>query len=174
MEYVVLVDNNDNEVGTMEKLQAHVEGVLHRAISVFIFNTRGELLLQQRAAGKYHSPLLWTNTCCSHPRPGESPFDAANRRLAEEMGLVCSLKKSFTFVYQARFGNGLTEHEFDHVFTGVSDAVPQPDHAEVAAWRYVGMDLLEEEIRMRPERFTEWFQICLREWKKELAAGNSL
>lgn len=123
MEYVVLVDEQDKETGTMEKLQAHLNGRLHRAVSVFLFNSKGELLLQQRASGKYHSANLWTNTCCSHPRPGESAYDAANRRLYEEMGLACELSEVFSFIYKAHLGNNLTEHEFDHVFVGTNDNI---------------------------------------------------
>src|SRR3954471_20885356 len=114
MEYVVLTDGQDNEMGVMEKLQAHKDGRLHRALSVFIFNSKGELLLQQRAAGKYHSAGLWTNTCCSHPRQGETVYDAANRRLYEEMGLQCNLRQAFSFVYKSHLDHGLTEHEYDH------------------------------------------------------------
>jgi isopentenyl-diphosphate delta-isomerase len=161
MEYVVLVDEQDKETGKMEKLQAHVEGRLHRAISVFIFNSKNELLLQQRAAEKYHSALLWTNTCCSHPRPGEHTFDAANRRLMEEMGIACDLSESFDFIYNASVENGLTEHEYDHVFTGSTDAVPAPDSSEVASWRYIGLEALHNEMQQSPGNFTVWFRICI-------------
>src|SRR5215468_430433 len=116
MEQVILVNELDEEIGTMEKLSAHEQGVLHRAISVFIFNEKGEMLLQQRASRKYHSGGLWTNACCSHPHPGEATHAAALRRLKEEMGFETSLKKAFDFVYKTSFDNGLTEHEFDHVF----------------------------------------------------------
>jgi isopentenyl-diphosphate Delta-isomerase len=168
MEQVVLVDVSDNEVGTMEKLQAHVEGVLHRAISVFIFNGRGELLLQQRAAGKYHSALQWTNTCCSHPRPGEEPLAAANRRLREEMGIVCELTPAFTFVYKAAFSNGLTEHEFDHVFIGHYEGDIIPDADEVADWKYMSKEEIMQSIAEEPETFTPWFIICIQQNQKEL------
>ncbi len=168
MEYVVLVDEEDNEVGQMEKLQAHLEGRLHRAISVFIFNARGELLLQQRAAGKYHSGSLWTNTCCSHPRPGELVLDAANRRLFEEMGLACELKEVFSFVYRAELDNGITEHELDHVFIGVSDIIPVPDPEEVRLWRYMAVGALEKDIAAHPASYTEWFKICIKDWKAQL------
>lgn len=167
-EYVVLVDEQDRETGTMEKMQAHLEGRLHRAISVFIFNSKKELLLQKRAAGKYHSPGLWTNTCCSHPRPGESVKQAARRRLMEEMGMETDLHRSFTFVYRAEFDNGLTEHEFDHVFTGKSDVAPQPADEEVQAWRYVNIDMLETEMKADPAQFTEWFRICYEKYFFEL------
>ena len=168
MEYVVLVDEQDNETGTKEKLQAHVDGDLHRAISVFIFNSKHELLLQQRAAGKYHSAGLWTNTCCSHPRPGEATEDAAHRRLMEEMGMQAPLKEVFSFVYKASLEHGLTEYEFDHVFTGYSDAAPLPDVTEAGAWKYIELDELETEIKNHPEQYTEWFKICLKDWKDEL------
>lgn len=168
---VILVDEQDNEIGLMDKMQAHREGRLHRAISVFIFNNRGELLLQQRAAGKYHSPALWTNTCCTHPLPGETVKHAAIRRLQEEMGLETRLRRAFTFIYKAEFSNGLTEHEYDHVFIGTSDAAPQPDDNEVQAWRYVNIDTLESEMTKDPARFTEWFRICYREYFFELFKG---
>lgn len=172
MEYVVLVDEQDAEKGMMEKLQAHVEGRLHRALSVFVFNTRGGLLLQQRAAGKYHSAGLWTNTCCSHPRPGEEIRDAAKRRLYEEMGLTCGLKEAFSFVYRAVFQNDLIEHEYDHVFVGITDALPEPEPDEVAAWKYVSPAQLDEEMRLHPASFTEWFKICLRDHKTQLFDEN--
>jgi isopentenyl-diphosphate delta-isomerase len=172
MEQVVLVDQNDNKTGVMEKLQAHLEGRLHRAISVFIFNSKGELLLQQRAAGKYHSANLWTNTCCSHPRPGERVHDAAERRLYEEMGLKCDLKAIFSFVYKAHLDNNITEYEFDHVFTGITDDIPLPDPAEAASWKYMNMDTLDAAIKAAPEKYTEWFKICLDDWRKELYKTN--
>ncbi len=159
-EFVVLVDEQDNELGVMEKLQAHQEGKLHRALSVFIFNSKKQLLLQRRAEGKYHSPGLWTNTCCSHPRQGEHVREAAKRRLQEEMGLSCPLHRVFTFVYHANMENGLIEHEFDHVYTGIADGLPKPNPDEVAQWRYISVDKLDEELRTAPETFTEWFKIC--------------
>lgn len=172
MEYVILVDGQDKETGTMEKLQAHLDGRLHRAVSVFLFNSKGELLLQQRARSKYHSANLWTNTCCSHPRPGESVYDAANRRLYEEMGMACELKEVFRFIYKAHLDNNLTEYEFDHVFVGTSDNVPDPDNSEVAAWRYISIDVLITEITDHPERFTEWFKICMKDWLAKLTSHN--
>ena len=168
MEYVVLVDEQDNETGLMEKMQAHVEGKLHRAISVFVFNSKNEMLLQQRAAGKYHSALLWTNTCCSHPRQGETTLAAAGRRLREEMGMACNLKEAFTFIYKAKLGGELTEHELDHVFVGTTDDLPVPDRLEVAAWRYISIDDLHKELEASPGSFTEWFKICLRDWESQL------
>ena len=168
MEFVVLVDREDKETGTMEKQAAHLKGALHRAISVFIFNSKGELLLQQRAAGKYHSANLWTNTCCSHPRPGEEVHGAAVRRLYEEMGMKCDLKKQFSFIYEAPLDNNITEHEFDHVFTGITDELPTPDPLEVAAWKYISTDELATDIKAHPERYTAWFKICIERWSNEL------
>ena len=167
-EYVILVDEEDNEIGTMEKMQAHKEGRLHRAISVFIFNSKKDLLLQKRADGKYHSPGLWTNTCCSHPRAGENPKQAAIRRLTEEMQLSCPLKFAFSFIYNAKLENGLIEHEFDHVFTGLADRPPKPDEKEVGGWRYISIDKLDAELRAKPEQFTEWFRICCDKYFFEL------
>ena len=172
MEYVVLVDEQDKEIGTMEKLQAHEEGRLHRAISVFIFNTRGEMLLQQRAAGKYHSALLWTNACCSHPRPGERVADAAHRRLQEEMGMNCLLNEAFSFTYKAELEHGLTEHEYDHVFTGITDAHPALNPTEAAAWRYTGITELQDDIAEQPGLYTEWFKICIKEHVAKLLPRN--
>jgi len=168
MEQVILVDEQDKATGSMEKLQAHVEGRLHRAISVFIFNSRNELLLQQRADGKYHSPLLWTNTCCSHPRPGEDVNAAAHRRLQEEMGLSCALKETFSFIYKADMGNGLTEYEYDHVFTGITDDEAMPDDTEVAAWKYMQAAKIKRELAETPEKYTPWFHICMTDWYTEL------
>ena len=168
MEHVILVDEQDNEIGIMEKMEAHVQGKLHRAISVFIFNTKGEMLLQQRAAHKYHSSLLWTNACCSHPRPRETAGAAAVRRLQEEMGMTCDLKEAFSFVYRAHLDKGLTEHEYDHVFTGTCDMAPIADADEVAAWKYISMEDLERDIASHPENYTEWFKICINNYRKEL------
>ena len=159
-EQVVLVDARDNELGTAPKLQAHVDGKLHRAISVFLFNSAGEMLLQQRAAGKYHSPGLWTNACCSHPRPGEKPHAAANRRLREEMGLATDLAYSFSFIYKAKLGGGLWEHELDHVFVGTVDEDPSPAADEVAGWRWITPARLREELASDPGSFTVWFPIA--------------
>lgn len=159
-ELVVLVDEKDTPIGLMEKMEAHRKGALHRAFSVFIFNSQGELLLQQRALDKYHSGGKWTNTCCSHPRDGESTLDAAKRRLDEEMGLSCDLEYRFHFQYKATFENGLTEHEIDHVFFGYTDSVPQLNSQEVADYRYVSLPELQQSIKNQPERYTPWFKIC--------------
>ncbi|MEN9943340.1 MAG: isopentenyl-diphosphate Delta-isomerase [Bacteroidota bacterium] len=161
MEFVVLVDEQDNAIGTMEKQQAHVEGVLHRAFSIFIFNSDKKLLLQKRASSKYHCGGMWTNTCCSHPRETENTIDAAHRRLQEEMGMQCELKPIFSFVYKAEFENGLTEHEFDHVFFGESNQTPTLNLEEVEDFRYVGMEDLQIEINENPAHFTPWFLIAL-------------
>jgi len=170
MEYVVLVDENDKALGTMEKMEAHEKGLLHRAFSVFIFNTKGELLLQQRALSKYHSGGLWTNTCCSHPRPEEATINAAERRLFEEMGLKIPLIKIFDFVYKASFSNGLTEHEFDHVFIGYSDDKPDINITEVENYAYRSVDVVAKIIESTPEFYTEWFLIAfpkIYDWWKQ-------
>jgi isopentenyl-diphosphate delta-isomerase len=162
-EMVVLVDESDREVGTAPKLAAHVDGALHRAFSVFVLNARGELMLQRRAAGKYHSGGLWTNTCCGHPRPGEPVAAAARRRLREEMGFDCELEPAGSFVYRAELGGGLVEHEHDHVFVGRHDADPAPDAAEASEWRWQPTEAALAEAEAHPERFTRWFSLALRE-----------
>ena len=163
MEYVVLVDESDNEIGQMEKQAAHIEPHLHRAFSIFLFNSKGELLMQQRALSKYHSPGLWTNTCCSHPRAGETTAEAASRRLMEEMGMRCEMHEVYTFIYKAPVGQGLTEHEFDHVFIGQSDDIPCINTEEVASWKYMTIDDLSKDIALYPEHYTEWFKITFEE-----------
>ena len=147
-EEVILVDSNDIELGTMGKMEAHRKGELHRAFSVFIFNTKGELLMQQRALEKYHSGGLWTNTCCSHPRKGETTLNAALRRMQEEMGIECDIKPVFNFIYKAHLDKGLIEHEFDHVFLGVSDSTPEINTLEVLDWKYESMENLSKSIRL--------------------------
>jgi isopentenyl-diphosphate delta-isomerase len=159
-EEVILVDEQDRPVGRMEKMEAHRKALLHRAFSVFIFNSKKEMLLQRRAEGKYHSGGLWTNACCSHPRPGEDTRDAAIRRLREELGFAVPLEKEFEFVYRSEFGNGLTEHEFDHVFTGIYDGPVQPDLEEVNGYRFVSLGQIETELAEIPERFTAWFHLA--------------
>lgn len=156
---VILVDKNDNEVGFMPKTEAHQKAVLHRAISVFVVNKAGDWLLQQRAPGKYHSAGLWTNTCCSHPFPGESNADAATRRLKEEMGIEnCALTQLFTFTYHEELANGLIEHEFDHVFFGVCDQNPVINEMEVLSYKFVNYQELKNEITENPEIYTVWFR----------------
>lgn len=162
-EYVILVNEEDMPVGRMEKMEAHEKAVLHRAFSVFIFNSQGQLLLQQRAGHKYHSPLLWTNTVCSHPREGEGTIDAAHRRIKEEMGMDCDFMEVFSFLYKADVGQGLTEHEYDHVFIGVSDIVPVINHDEVASWKYVDLSWLEADVVANSGDYTMWFKIALTE-----------
>lgn len=159
-EQVILVDTEDTALGVMEKLAAHQQGILHRAFSVFIFNANGELLMQKRALHKYHSPGKWTNTCCSHPRPNELTFDAAKRRLQEEMGMDCELTYGFNFLYKATFTNDLIEHEFDHVFFGVSDETPIINVEEVTSFKYVKLAELHEDIIKNPEDYTVWLKLC--------------
>ncbi len=156
---VVLVDEQDRPVGSMEKMRAHVEGKLHRAFSVFIFNNRGEMLLQQRAAGKYHSGGLWTNACCSHPGPGEETTAAAERRLKEELGFVTPVKKIFDFVYKAGFENGLTEYEFDHVYTGRYDGGIDFNREEVMSVAWRSMEDIRHSLDTEPELYTAWFRL---------------
>lgn len=160
-EFVVLVDEADRELGTKEKLAAHQANDRHRAVSVFLFNRNQELLLQQRAISKYHSGGLWTNTCCGHPRPGESPPEAARRRLKEEMGVSCDLQKKFDFVYQVALGKDLFEHEFDHVFVGEFDGKPKLNPLEAMNWKWMSLDNLQKDIGMNPEQYTAWFKIIL-------------
>ena len=162
-EYVVLVNTNDEPQGLMEKMEAHEKGFLHRAFSIFIFNSNQELLLQQRALSKYHTPGLWTNTCCSHPRENESLNQATSRRLMEEMGMKCAIDEAFSFIYKADVGQGLIEHEFDHVFIGHSDELPTINPDEVASWQYASMDDLKFDIAKDPEKYTVWFRIAFDE-----------
>ena len=162
-EKVILVDKNDQEVGSMEKQEVHVKGLLHRAFSVFVFNDKNELLLQRRAVKKYHSGGLWTNTCCSHPRQNETTLAAAERRLVEEMGIRCVLKKQFDFIYKAKLDNNLYEHEFDHVFFGFSNDLPKVNSEEVEEFAYKTLEEVEIQIQTSPENYTEWFKICFKE-----------
>ncbi len=164
-EFVVLVNPQDNVLGLMEKQQAHINGVLHRAFSIFLFNEKGEMLLQQRANEKYHSPLKWTNAVCSHPRNGETYLDAANRRLKEELGIETELSEKFHFIYKANVGGGLWEHELDHVFVGNFNAEFNLNKNEVAAVRYISLEDLDRELAKNPDNFTEWFKIILAEYK---------
>ncbi len=168
MEMVILVDEQDRATGTACKLTAHQQALLHRAFSVFVFNNHGELMLQRRSLDKYHSPGLWTNTCCSHPRPGEGTLVAAHRRLQEEMGFDCELQPRFSFIYKASLDNGLTENEFDHVFRGVYHLPPVVNPAEVHAWKWIGVQELVADINTHPERYTVWFRIILQEYLSQL------
>lgn len=160
-ELLILVDEYDQEVGALDKLAVHQKGLLHRAFSVFVFNSKDELLLQQRADEKYHSGGLWTNTCCSHPRVGEEMSDAVQRRLKEEMGMRCDLNFAFSFIYRMPFSNGLTEHELDHVYFGQSDDLPKPDKQEAKSWKYISLAKLKHEIELNPQNFSSWLNICL-------------
>ena len=158
-EEVILVDTNDVPLGTMPKMEAHEKAILHRAFSVFILNKEGQLMLQQRALSKYHSPGLWTNTCCSHQRLGETNIEAGTRRLQEEMGFKTPLKELFSFVYKATFDNGLTEHEFDHVILGYYDSEPIINHEEVTNWKWMNLEEIIKEIKTTPDNYTAWFKI---------------
>ena len=162
-ENVILVDVLDNQLGLMPKMEAHEKAVLHRAFSVFIFNDKGELMLQQRAAHKYHSPLLWTNTCCSHQRDGESNIEAGKRRLIEEMGFKTNLKEVFSFVYKAPFDNGLTEHELDHVMIGTFNGYPTINPDEVASYKWMNLEAVKKDIELQPNIYTAWFKIIFKE-----------
>ena len=162
-EFVILVDEKDNQLGLMPKMEAHEKAVLHRAFSVFIFNSKGELMLQQRAAQKYHSPLLWTNTCCSHQRDGETNIEAGERRLVEEMGFKTNLKEIFSFVYKAPFDNGLTEHELDHVMVGYFDGLPEINPEEVASFKWMSLEAVNADIKLHPNLYTAWFKIIFKE-----------
>ncbi|WP_339658781.1 isopentenyl-diphosphate Delta-isomerase [uncultured Polaribacter sp.] len=162
-ELVILVDKNDNQIGVMPKMEAHEKAVLHRAFSVFIFNKKGELMLQQRAAHKYHSPLLWTNTCCSHQRNGETNIEAGERRLLEEMGFTVRLNEVFSFIYKAPFDNGLTEHELDHVLIGYFNDEPNINKEEVEAYKWMSLEDVKNDIENNSTLYTEWFKIIFRE-----------
>lgn len=172
MSRVVLVDEHDQETGEMDKMEAHLKGKLHRAFSVLLFNRRGELLVQQRAAGKYHSAGLWTNTCCSHPLPGESVMAAARRRLHEEMGVESKIRFQFKFMYRVQLNEGLIEHEYDHVLTGLYDGQPKPNHMEVQSWKYIDAGALRNEMIAHPENFTYWFRRMLNHPRMKLSSGG--
>ena len=168
IEEVILVNEQDEEIGTIEKMEAHRKALLHRAFSVFIFNGNGEMLLQQRALAKYHSPGLWTNTCCSHPRPGEKVEVAAARRLKEEMGIDTPLKKIFDFIYRVDFETGLTEFEFDHVFTGMYNGPLNPDKQEVNDYCFRSIDDIEEDLKKHPSKYSAWFKIAFPELRMKM------
>jgi isopentenyl-diphosphate Delta-isomerase len=161
---VILVNEQDEELGVMEKMEAHRKALLHRAFSIFIFNSRGEMLLQRRAAAKYHSGGLWTNACCSHPFPGEAVEVAAHRRLLEEMGFETTLTKAFDFVYQARFDNGLTEYEFDHVFTGTYDGAVNLNLQEADDYCYKTPEAIAQDLEHHAGHYTVWFKIAFDKW----------
>jgi len=157
---IILVNEQDEPVGTMEKMEAHRKALLHRAFSIFIFNGKGEMLLQQRALRKYHSAGLWTNACCSHPKPGEDTLPAAENRLQYEMGFSIELKKIFEFTYRSVFENGLTEYEFDHVFAGIYDGPIVPEKDEVNDYCFKSLDAIRESLQTHPSKYTSWFAIA--------------
>ena len=157
---VILVNEHDVQTGTMEKMEVHQKALLHRAFSVFVFNGKGEILLQKRADKKYHSAGLWTNACCSHPKPGEETLTAAQSRLQEEMGFNTHLKKAFDFIYRAPFDNGLTEHEFDHVFVGTYNGTITPNAEEVSDYCFKPVEEIKNSIHSHPQKYTEWFKIA--------------
>jgi isopentenyl-diphosphate delta-isomerase len=158
-EKVILVNEHDEPIGLMPKMEAHEKAVLHRAFSVFVLNDQKEIMLQQRAAHKYHSPLLWTNTCCSHQRAGETNLEAGKRRLSEEMGFETELKELFHFIYKAPFDNGLTEHELDHVMIGYYQKEPQINTEEVASWKWMSVESVKDDMIQNPNNYTVWFKI---------------
>lgn len=172
MSQVILVNQQDIALGNMDKMQAHEKGLLHRAFSIFIFNGKGEMLLQQRAQVKYHSAGLWTNTCCSHPEPGETTAAAAHRRLKEEMGFNTNLTEAFSFVYKTVFENGLTEYEFDHVFIGRYDSQVIPDEKEVKDYSYTSMNNIRSGLQTHPHKYTSWFKIAFPKLEDYLAATS--
>lgn len=160
LEQVILVDQSDKQIGVIGKIEAHRQGLLHRAFSIFLINDNTEMLLQQRALNKYHSGGLWTNACCSHPKPGESTDQAAERRLWEEMGVVCDLNPIFQFSYKSSLDNGVTEHEFDHVYMGKFNGVPVVNEQEVLDWKYLSIQLIQEELKNNPQIYSSWFKIA--------------
>lgn len=161
MEQVILVDEQDREFGAEEKMEAHRQGKLHRAFSIFVFNIKREVMMQKRHRNKYHSGGLWSNTCCSHPRPGETVLQAAHRRLKEEMGFDCELKEAFSFVYEAKLDKGLIEREFDHVIIGKFEDVPKVNAEEAEDWKWVKLEELHRDIKANPEKYTRWLQIAI-------------
>ena len=167
-EQVILVDQDDNAIGLMPKMEAHEKAVLHRAFSVFILNNNNELMLQQRALHKYHSPGLWTNTCCSHQRDGEDNISAGRRRLQEEMGFDVSLKETISFIYKAPFDNGLTEHELDHVLLGHYEDAPNINPDEVADWKWMSITDVRDDILANPQQYTAWFKIIFKKFYNHL------
>jgi isopentenyl-diphosphate Delta-isomerase len=161
MEHVILVDEQDREIGTMEKMEAHKKGLLHRAFSILIFNSNGEMLLQQRADEKYHSGGLWTNACCSHPRPGETLEDAGKRKLIQEMGFECELNYSHKFVYKVELNNQLTEYEWDYVLVGYYNGAPELNPNEAQAWKYDSLEAIRNDAYLHPEKYTSWFKLII-------------
>ncbi len=172
-EEVILVNIQDEQMGTMPKMEAHEKALLHRAFSVFIMNDKGEIMLQQRAAHKYHSPLLWTNTCCSHQRVGETNIEAGRRRLQEEMGFTADLRELFSFIYKAPFDNGLTEHEYDHVMMGSYSGDPKINPEEVADFKWMSPEDIQKDIAENPEDYTVWFKIIFEKFFDHLMHHNT-
>lgn len=168
-EQVILVNEHDEKVGLMEKIEAHEKALLHRAFSVFLINDKNEILLQQRALSKYHSPGLWTNTCCSHQRDGESNIEAGKRRLMEEMGMTADLEELFHFIYIAPFDNGLTEHELDHVMVGNSNEDPNINPDEVASFKWMTANDIKKDIAAQPDIYTAWFKIIFDKYYKHIS-----
>ncbi|WP_375323850.1 isopentenyl-diphosphate Delta-isomerase [Flagellimonas sp. GZD32] len=171
-EKVILVNESDEPIGLMPKMEAHEKALLHRAFSVFVMNDKGETMLQQRAAHKYHSPLLWTNTCCSHQRDGESNIEAGKRRLMEEMGFTTDLKELFSFIYKAPFDNGLTEHEFDHVMIGKFNEEPKINPDEVADWKWMQPMEVKKDMEENPQNYTAWFKIIFEKFYGHLMENS--
>ena len=172
MEYVILVDSNDSPIGISEKMAAHEKGQLHRALSVFVFNKKGQLMLQKRDSKKYHAGGLWSNTCCSHPRSGEDTLAAAHRRLIEEMGFDCQISKAFTFIYNVKLDHGMTEHEFDHVFVGNFEGTPTLNREEAEEWKWIDMEKLKLDIASQPEKYAEWFKVLMKPMAEFLEKQN--
>ncbi|WP_339917658.1 isopentenyl-diphosphate Delta-isomerase [Yeosuana marina] len=167
-ENVILVNENDEQIGLMPKMEAHEKALLHRAFSVFVFNSKNQLMLQQRALDKYHSPGLWTNTCCSHQREGESNIQAGMRRLQEEMGFVVDLQESISFIYKAPFDNGLTEHEYDHIVIGKYNGTPEINPDEVADWKWMSLEDVKNDMVKNPQLYTEWFKIIFEKFYQHI------
>ncbi|TXN34249.1 isopentenyl-diphosphate Delta-isomerase [Flagellimonas hymeniacidonis] len=172
-ENVILVNEADEPIGLMPKMEAHEKAVLHRAFSVFILNDKGEAMLQQRAKDKYHSPLLWTNTCCSHQRDGESNIEAGKRRLMEEMGFITELNELFSFIYKATFDNGLTEHELDHVMIGTFNEAPTINPEEVEDWKWMHPSDIKTDIANNPDEYTAWFKIIFERFYDHISDNSN-
>lgn len=169
---VILVDENDHEIGVMEKLQAHREGKLHRAFSVLVFNSKGEILLQKRADKKYHSPGLWTNACCSHPQPLEETAKSASRRLQEEIGIIAETEFLFSFIYKTEFKNGMIENEYDHVFTARSNQLPKLNPEEASDWRYISLEDLDKDLEAHPDHYTFWFKVIMEMYRPAIVQNG--
>ena len=167
-EKVVLVDEDDNQIGLMPKMEAHLKGKLHRAFSIIIFNSDRKILLQKRASTKYHTPNLWSNTCCSHQREGEDNINAGKRRLNEEMGFVTNLYNFSSFIYRVEFSNGLIEHENDHIMLGIFDGTPKPNPNEVDEWKWIDIDILVDDMQINPDHYTAWFMIIMNNYYESL------